>query len=107
MLRLLHTAGLPKPATQVVLARRQDKLIRVDFHFPGTTIVVEALGYRWHRSGAQMQIDAERANRLVLDGFISLQFTYSQIVEGADAMLATIAEAFRLHGPRTALSVRT
>ena len=99
VLRLLHVAGFPKPATQVVLGRRKDKLIRVDFHFPGTRIVVEALGYRWHRSGAQMQVDAERANRLVLDGFIPLQFTYSQIVEGADAMLATIAEAFDLHVP--------
>ncbi len=96
VLRLLHGAGLPKPQTQVVLARRKDKLIRVDFHFPGTRIVIEALGYRWHRSGAQMQIDAERANRLVLDGFIPLQFTYSQIVEGADAMLATTREAFVL-----------
>ncbi len=54
VLRLLHTAGLPKPETQVVLARRKDKLIRVDFHFPGTTIIIEALGYRWHRSGAQL-----------------------------------------------------
>jgi hypothetical protein len=32
-------SGLPKPATQVVLGRRKDKLIRVDFYFPGTTIV--------------------------------------------------------------------
>ncbi len=94
VLRLLHGAGLPKPATQVVLARRKDKVIRVDFYFPGTRIVVEALGYRWHRSGAQMQVDAERANRLVLDGFVPLQFTYAQIVEGADAVLDTILEAF-------------
>ena len=99
VLRLLQAAGFPKPDTQVVLARRKDKLIRVDFHFPETRIVVEALGYRWHRSGAQMQVDAERANRLVLDGFIPLQFAYSQIVEDAGAMLATIREAFDLHGP--------
>ena len=97
VLRLLHAAGFPKPDTQVVLGRRRDKLIRVDFHFPGTRIVVEALGYRWHRSGAQLQIDSERANRLLLDGFFPLQFTYSQVVEAAETMLATIAEAFEVH----------
>jgi very-short-patch-repair endonuclease len=101
VLRLLDGAGFPKPATQVALGRRKDKLIRVDFHFPGTRIVVEALGYRWHRSGAQMQIDSERANRLLLDGFFPFQFTYSQVVADADSMLATIAEAFELHGQGT------
>lgn len=99
VLRLLHASGLPSPATQVVLGRRKDKLIRVDFHFPGTRIIVEALGYRWHRSGAQMQIDAERANRLVLDGFVPLQFTYAQIVESPDEMLATMREAFERYAP--------
>jgi very-short-patch-repair endonuclease len=105
VLRMLHSSGLPKPATQVVLGRRKDKVIRVDFHFPGTTIVLEALGYGWHRSGAQMQNDTERANRLVLDGFNPFQFTYTQIVEGADATLATIREAFVRFAP--GLLVRT
>jgi hypothetical protein len=105
VLRLLDSAGLPKPATQVVLARRKDKVIRVDFHFPGTTIVLEALGYGWHRSGAQMEIDAERANRLVLDGFNPFQFTYTQVVETADAMLDTVREAFARFAP--GLLVRT
>jgi very-short-patch-repair endonuclease len=99
VLRLLDGAGLPKPSTQVVLGRRGDKLIRVDFHFPGTPIVVEALGYRWHRTGAQMRIDAERANALILDGFIPLQFTYSQVVEGASALLPSIHTAFARYAP--------
>ena len=50
-----------------------------------------------------MSIDAERANRLVLDGFIPLQFTYSQIVEEPDAMLATIREALQRHAPHSLL----
>ncbi len=89
-LRLLAGSGLPKPSTQVVLGRRGDRLIRVDFHFPGTPIVVEALGYRWHRTGAQMRIDSERANELLLGGFIPLQFTYAQIVEEPEIVIATI-----------------
>ncbi len=105
VLRVLDNVGLPKPSTQVVLGRRRDTLIRVDFHFPGTPIVVEALGYRWHRTGAQMRIDAERANALLLAGFIPLQFTYSQVVDGAEMMVATIREAFERYA--SAVPVRT
>ncbi len=97
VLRLLDAPGLPRPATQVVLGRRGDKLVRVDFLFPGTPIVVEALGYRWHRSGAQMSIDAQRANELLLRGFIPLQFTYSQVVEEASMVVETIRIALSRH----------
>jgi Protein of unknown function (DUF559) len=99
VLRLLAAAGLPNPSTQVVLGRRGDKLIRVDFHFLGTNIVVEALGYRWHRTGAQMRIDAERANALVLDGFAPFQFTYSQVVEEPATVVATIRTALERFAP--------
>ena len=58
-------------------------MIRVDFRFPGTSVVVEALGYRWHRTGAQMNIDAERVNRLTMDGYLVLQFTYDTVVDRA------------------------
>ena len=60
---MLAAADVPLPDTQEVLGRRGDSLIRVDLRFPGTRLVVEALGYRRHRTGAQMQIDAERVNR--------------------------------------------
>ncbi len=99
MLRLIDGAGLPKPTTQAVLGRRGDKLIRVDFVFAGTPIVVEALGYRWHRTGAQMRIDAERANELLLGGFMPLQFTYSQVLEQPHLVVATIRLALERYAP--------
>ena len=55
---------------------------------------MEALGYRWHRSGAQMNVDAARANALVLDGYLPLQFTYTQVVGEPHVMIATIRTAF-------------
>ncbi len=79
-LRLIATTALPLPAAQQVRSRRGDKLIRVDFHFTGTPVVVEVLGYQWHRTTAQMAIDAERMNKLVLSGHVPLQFTYTQVV---------------------------
>lgn len=98
-LRLLHDAALPRPKTQQVLGRRGTKLIRVDFRFEGTPVVVEVLGYRWHRSGAEMNIDAQRINRLVLDGYVPLQFTYERVVSDGESASLEVREALRRHLP--------
>ena len=92
-LRVIAPLGLPRPTTQAVLARRRDGLIRVDFRFDGTPLVVETLGYRWHRTTAQMNIDAERLNRLILDGYVPIQFTYQQVVGDPEWVKATLLEA--------------
>jgi very-short-patch-repair endonuclease len=76
-----------------VLDRRGDRLVRVDFRYPGSRLVVEVLGYRWHRTGAQMRSDAERMNRLAMDGYLGLQFTYSDVVERPDYVVERIVEA--------------
>lgn len=68
-------------------------MVRVDCHFPGTNVVVELLGYAWHRSPMQMQEDAERLNRLQLDGFLGMQFTYTDVVTRSLTMLADLTEA--------------
>jgi Protein of unknown function (DUF559) len=102
VLRLIDAAGLRPPAPQEVLGKRGDRLIRVDFRFPGTRLVVEALGYRWHRTGAQMQIDAERVNRLTMDGYFVLQFTYRTVVDRPEYVTQSIAEALVLCDRRSA-----
>lgn len=79
-LRLVHEAGLPAPLTQQVLTRAGDRLVRVDFRFPGTPVVVEVLGYRFHRTKDELRRDIERMNALVADGFEPYQFSYDQIV---------------------------
>mgnify|MGYP002378587735 CR=1 FL=1 len=98
-LRLAHIAGLPRPRTQAILARRRDRLVRVDAWFDGTPVVVELLGYRWHRTTIQMSVDAERMNRLVLDGYLPLQFTYQQIVTEAVDVMATVGHALDRYIP--------
>ena len=54
--------GLPRPLTQQVLSRAKDRLVRVDCRYPGTPVVVELLGYRWHRTRDQLRRDIERMN---------------------------------------------
>jgi hypothetical protein len=89
-LRLVAAAGLPRPVTQEVLARRRTALIRVDCRFPGTDLVVELLGYRWHRTRPQLLIDVERTNALVLAGYLVIQFTYPQVVDDAAWVIETV-----------------
>ncbi len=79
-LRLVAAAGLPAPLTQQVLTKAQDQLVRVDCRFPGTNVVVELLGYRFHRSQGEMSRDAARMNALIADGFRPAQFTYAHVV---------------------------
>ena len=63
-LRLAAAGGLPRPEPQQVLARAGGRVVRVDFRFPATPVVVEVLGYRYHRTPEQLRRDAERMNAL-------------------------------------------
>ena len=94
-LRMTAAAGLPRPLTQQVLTRASDRLVRVDCTYPGTNVVVELLGYRFHRTTAQMTRDAERFNALVLDGFAPYQFTYEQIAGPSEATAVVIDTVWR------------
>lgn len=93
--RLMAADGFPKPLTQQVLSSTGDRLVRVDCRFAGTNIVVELLGYRYHRTAAQMRRDAERLNALILDGFCPFQFTYEQVVDAAQSVCDTLRHALR------------
>jgi hypothetical protein len=92
-LRLIAAAGLPRPETQQVLTRAGDKLVRVDCRYPGTPVVVELLGYRFHRTTGQLRRDVDRVNALLLDGFAPFQFTYEQVVSEPEFVVATVSAA--------------
>jgi very-short-patch-repair endonuclease len=92
-LRLLADARLPLPDTQQVLTRAQDRLVRVDFRFPGTNLVVEVLGFRYHRTTEQIARDTARMNALTTDGFRVYQYTYATVVDDSIAMLMEIRQA--------------
>jgi hypothetical protein len=86
-LRLIAVSGLPRPDTQQVLTSVGGRLVRVDFRFPGTPVVVEVLGYRFHRTKQQLRRDTERMNALLRDGLLPYQFSYEQIVGDPDSVI--------------------
>jgi hypothetical protein len=95
-LELLAEADLPTPRTEVVLTRAANRLVRVDCFFAGTRVVVELLGYRWHRIKEQLRRDTERLNQLLLDGFLAYQFTYDHIVEEPGMAVSTVRRVLGL-----------
>ncbi len=97
-LELVNDAGLPRPVTQQVLTRARDRVVRVDFRFRGTNVVVEVLGYRYHRTPQQIERDTERLNALIADGYRPYQFTYASVVDRPDALLDELRAAL----PRSA-----
>ena len=99
-LRRCGAARLPRPSTQQVLAKAHDRLVRVDCRFDGTPVVVELLGYRWHRTRADLARDTERVNALVLAGFVVLQFTYDQVVGDPDGVIRLVRRALLDHRER-------
>jgi hypothetical protein len=86
-----HGLGLPTP--QVVLTSARDKLVRVDFSFAATPVVVEVLGYRYHRTPSQLARDSERLNALVLAGKQPMQFTYEHVTLEPDWVADQVAAA--------------
>jgi hypothetical protein len=96
-LELCADSGLPRPVPQVVLATARDRIVRVDFSFPSTPVVIEVLGYRYHRTPSQLARDAERLNSLVMNGKQPLQFTYDHVTlepEWVAVQVATALEPF-------------
>ena len=92
-LELCADRGLPPPTPQVVLTTARDRLVRVDFSVSETPVVVEVLGYRYHRSPTQLARDAERLNALVMSGRQPLQFTYEHVTLEPDWVAAQVDDA--------------
>jgi hypothetical protein len=95
-LELCAAAGLPRPEIQQVVARAGGRLVPVDCRFAGTPVIVELLGYRWHRTAEQMARDAQRLNAMVLDGLRPMQFTYQQVTTESAWVVAQSQQALAL-----------
>lgn len=90
-LEITAAAGLPRPEMQRVMDRIRQRVIRVDCYYPDADLVVELLGYRWHRSRAQLNRDTERCNELIRRGRGVLQFTYDHLALTPEVVVDSVA----------------
>ncbi|HEV7754107.1 MAG TPA: DUF559 domain-containing protein [Baekduia sp.] len=75
-LQLCDDHGLPAPQANVTLAG-----FLVDFHWPGTELVVETDGFTYHSTRSAFEADRARDQTLTLAGYTVVRFTYNQITK--------------------------
>jgi very-short-patch-repair endonuclease len=90
LLQLCDDHGLPKPHTNVMLAGHL-----VDFHWPGTSLVVETDGYAYHSARTSFESDRARDRALTLAGYTVVRFTYKDVTETPEAVAHTIRRLLR------------
>ena len=66
---------------------------RVDFGFPGARVALEVDGMAFHSGAEEFQIDRERQNAIVLAGWQVLRFTWLDLTECPERVLAVVRAA--------------
>jgi hypothetical protein len=94
-LRIVRDAGLPRPNLQKTFRSDGRVVARVDAFFPGG-LVVEVAGHGTHYSRSQRQHDAQRHTELTLRGLRVLTFTYDDIHDRPDWVIARLRDALHL-----------
>ncbi|MDQ4065341.1 MAG: endonuclease domain-containing protein, partial [Actinomycetota bacterium] len=65
----------------------------VDFAYPEAKVAIETDGWSFHSTKAKWQRDATKANDLAKCGWSLLRFTYPNLREGPDDVVARTAHA--------------
>lgn len=91
-LQVLRDAGLPPPRIQVrVVSGPGAKRYRLDATYDEHNLIVEVDGHATHATRRQRQADAERDARLLAAGRRVVRFTYEDLTERPEYVVATIA----------------
>lgn len=92
-LDLLDAAGLPLPIVQRRIAHRGHFAARVDTLYPHLALVIELDGHAHHSSREDRVRDERRRRRLVLLGHRVMVFTYDDLVDEPDEVVADVMAA--------------
>ena len=94
-LRLVREAGIERPMLQKVFRADGRTIARVDAFFPGG-LVVEVAGHGTHATRRQLQSDAQRQTELTLRGYKVVTFTYADVRDRPEWVVARLCDALRL-----------
>lgn len=90
LLRLVRKARLPEPRTNVRLHGYE-----VDFLWPAARLVVEVDGFAFHRTRGAFERDRRRDADLAAAGYTVVRFTWRQITQEPEAVVAQLAVLLR------------
>ena len=89
-LALLVAAGLPEPERQVEIIDGEGLIGFVDFVYLAFRLIIELDGYGSHGSRESFQADRERDRRLVAAGWRIVRFTWADIHEHPERVVAEL-----------------
>lgn len=89
-LALVLAAGLPAPQRQVEIRGARGWIGRVDFVYLEFRLVMELDGFASHGSRDAFQADRERDRKLVADGWRIVRFTWADIQERPQRVVAEL-----------------
>lgn len=104
-LRLVANAGMPPPTTQVEMRDDERFVARVDATWPDLGLVVEVYGTRPHATAAQLQRDAQRSTELQLLGYRVVAFTYHDVTQRPEWVVARLRELLASRSDRESRAV--
>lgn len=84
--QLCDDHGLPRPVVNGILLGE-----RVDFHWPGTTLVIETDSFEFHMMPTTFANDRRRDQKLTLAGYTVIRLTWDQVTADARATAATVS----------------
>lgn len=91
LLQLLRAAGMPDPVRQYEVRVGAERYF-LDVAYPDRRLCIEVDGREAHE-GAAFQRDRTRQNALALAGWTVLRFTWADVTERADEVIAVLARA--------------
>jgi hypothetical protein len=95
VLKLIEDAGLPTPVAEHPV-RAGGARYYLDLAYPDLKIAIECDGKESHFTDAAFEYDPVRRNRLELDGWIVLDYTWTRLIAEPYAILAEIRAAIAL-----------
>jgi very-short-patch-repair endonuclease len=88
--RLLRQAGIAGWVPNLPVPFGGGKVVRVDVAFEGPRLAIEVDGFEYHSGSDRFQRDRTKQNSLVALGWTVLRFTWWDLAERPDYVLATI-----------------
>ena len=91
--RLIADTALPVPTPQYRVRAGSNIVCRADFAYPEQRILIELDGERYHMDRATFQRDRAKQNRAHALGWVVYRFTWRQVTDTPEIVVATLASA--------------
>ena len=96
LLSVIESGGLPRPTPQFTPPWLAPTAGRVDLAYPEHKLIIEGDSRKWHLLIESFETDRQRDNQAQLAGWRILRFTWRQIMEEPETIIASVTAALRV-----------